>query len=113
MLPAHKNIVEAKAWFDERCPERFEYLLVRCLTWGIVYKTSETFLMAEPIWTNGKVIAYQGLGQPNIWFVHWLSGKLNWKILFTLGNPLKFFGFEKDGKGKLKIYRWEQALKHG
>lgn len=111
----HDVVHQAKKWFDARWPGqgKLEFLLRRCTAWGIVYKTPDTFLIAEPAYWDGWELSYQ-FATPNVWWVHWCSGKLDLRLFMGLaGEPLPYIGWERNGDGKLRVYKWSRAIKHG
>jgi len=90
-------------------PGTFEHILLRCAFWGVIVKTPGLFLLAEPVWSDGKSIAYEGKGNPNCWWIHWVSGRIDPSYFTSLVEPVEYFGYERQAKGKLKIWRWEQS----
>lgn len=114
-LPPHAVAKKAKDWYDKNDhPGLFEELLVRCTAWGVVIKTPDTFFLAEPAWSDGKSVWYDGTEEPNIWWCHVLVGKLDMPYFMSVAKPTKYIGWERNNdrvKKKYRIYKWERGIR--
>lgn len=105
----HEVVRKAKEWYDKNDPGLFETLLVRCTGWGVVIKTPDTFFLAEPVWSDGNQIWYDGEGEPNCWFVHVLVGHLDVGYFKSLVEPTTYFGWERNServRDRVRIFKW-------
>ena len=107
MIPPDGVALSAKRWFDSQGRGDFENILLRCTAWGVVVKNPYLFLMAEPTWTDGKELKYEGEGMPNCWWIHWLSGHIDLKYFMSLSEPVEYIGWENKRR-KMKFYKWDK-----
>jgi hypothetical protein len=102
----------AKEWYEQNEPEgSFTMAILRCLFHGLIVRRPDFFLLAEPVFTDGRQIIATNL-PANCWWCHFVCAPVGTKTTYDFmaeaPYPLDYVGFKR--RNKVKIYRWENII---
>jgi len=100
----------AKKWHIENGGDvPFEQLIGGFIANGYLWNSPDEFILAKKVRVEKGRLAD---GPVNCWFVHLGAGKEPFKrFLAVADEPLEYVCWNRQGKPKLHIYKWERFKK--
>ena len=102
-------VLTAQRLYDrDQPPGAFADALLRCLFYGVICDRLSMLILAEPCYTDGKVILPPP-NECNCWWIHFAAcqkGEVSiYDMLSEAPYPLEYVAFRR--RGKTKIHTWD------